>query len=303
MQGMVIAQFAAAASKQYLASYVERATVRNQEKIEKGEASAANRIRVASNLFEANKANYARFLQSTDNNRRLDAMGEALEANLVNARRQDDAIIRSSFEDALRASEEMGGAAAAQAWSGLTSSVVDQVNSSTALRRARAKQDAESTRGLMRYDAGRRASQMVSQGLRGLDGDIIMSTLDYNTNIAREFGKIHPYMDALRAGVSAVLGQGENFAAERRPGEQYRFNVGQTQGSSMIRLGSADMNNGPRLGMNATTDSFWGNVRFGESYGGGGPYSLTGSSESSGSIFGSGDSTFSLGSARLGGGD
>lgn len=274
MQGMAIAQFAAAASKQYLSSYAARAQQGAQSRIEHAEAAATNRVRAANNLFEANQASLARFMQSTNNNRALDAMGEALEANLVNVRRQDDAYSRASFEDSVRAAEAEGGAAAAQAWSGLSSSVVDQVNSATALRRARANADAENNRKFMNFDAGRRASQIVSQSIRGLDSDVIMTSLDYNTNIAREYGKINPYVDALRAGVSAVLGQGENFGSERVSGgggEPMQFS---TQGgvSAFRRQGTpftfnarfGEDNAGPRLGQNATTDTFWGNVRFGD---------------------------------------
>lgn len=160
------------------------ATIEDNNKLSIANADTKNRVRAAGNLAEAAQGNLARFTQSVNNNRALKAGGEAEEALTVNAIRHNDAAMRGDFSDDIRSAEQLGHAAASAAASGVSGSVVDMVNTSTALRDSIVKQGVADDAASESYDVSRRAGNIMSQVVGGLDSSVILDSLDYNQNVA-----------------------------------------------------------------------------------------------------------------------
>lgn len=177
------------------------------------QAEATNRIRGAGNAFSAARGSLARYMQSVNNSQTLEAGGHALEANMVNARRQDDAMSSASFEDQIRAAEQAGSQVAAAAFAGVGGEVSDMVSVSTRLMQQRAAASAAERRSFSSYDASRRAGVIQAQTIRSLDNSLILDSIDYsintaNTNVASYQQSANPWMAALYAGADSLMKTG-----------------------------------------------------------------------------------------------
>jgi hypothetical protein len=153
--------------------------------ISKTNAETGNRVRAAENLAASAQGNLQRFTQSVNNNRALDAGGRALEALNVNTLRGGDANLRAGFSANIRSAEAMGHMAASAAVAGVGGSVVDSVNQSTALRDSIVKQSVADNVGSASWDESRRAGNIMSQIVGGLDSSIILDHMDYNVQTAQ----------------------------------------------------------------------------------------------------------------------
>lgn len=149
-------------------------------------ARTSNATRQASNAAAAAEGNLARFVQSVNNNRALEAGGNAQEALLVNALRGRDAGLAGDFSSDIRRAEQAGHSAAAAAVSGIDGNVVDMVNGSTALRDSIVRQSVDEAQDARAYDVSRRAGNIMSQMVSSLDSSVILDRLDYNVDYATE---------------------------------------------------------------------------------------------------------------------
>ena len=183
MQGTPWAALAGGIQQKYH-GYAERAVIQANNRLSAQNAESKNKLRVASNALEAAKGNLARWVQSVNNQRRMDSAGEALEATIVNARRAGDQATRSSFSRSIREAEEAGQMAASAAMAGVSGDVVDMVNVSTRLRNEIVRQDFSDRVDLANHDTARRAGNIMSQMVGGLDSSLLLDTLDYNVDVA-----------------------------------------------------------------------------------------------------------------------
>lgn len=165
---------------------VNRATAAANNRIEEVNAETSNRLRIAKNAEDASHKNLGRWAQSVNNNRQLDAGGAALEANVVNQLRGEDAAMRASFSDSIRAAEQEGASAAAAAASGVDGGIVDMINGSVVLRDSIVRQRVEDVADMRRYDAAVRAGSIMSQMAGGLDSSLLLNTLDHNISTANK---------------------------------------------------------------------------------------------------------------------
>lgn len=208
MMWMSIAQTAVGFAKGYVEGSINKAQVAANNRLSHAEAYQTNRIRTAGNAFSAAKGALARYMQSVNNNEALEAGGAALEANLVNARRQDDALAKASFEDQIRAAEQVGSQAAAAAFTGAGGEVADTISVSTRLMRQRAEADAMQARDHRLYDSARRASAIHEQTVRSLDSSLIFDSVDYATNVGQKTSAPSPWIQAIDGGWNALTGSG-----------------------------------------------------------------------------------------------
>lgn len=185
-----------------------RAVIAAGNRVRQTNADASNKVRQASNLAAAAEGNLARWTQSVNNNRRLDAGGEEIEANIVNARRQMDAGLTANFTTSIATAEQEGAAAAAQAVAGIDGSVVDMINGSVALRDSIVRQGIDKNIELTNYDTAARAGSIMSQMIGGLDGSIIMDKMDYTVDVARFEQGFNDLASALR-GAAEHMGAGD----------------------------------------------------------------------------------------------
>lgn len=193
----------AAGIKTYLTNSAANAEVDAKNLISRTNADAQNRVRQATNNFSAVKGAIARFTQGQNNQRILDAGGDALAVTFENFRRNDDQRVASNFEQTIRDAEEEGAQVSAAAASGLVGGVVDTINAATALRRSRANEETKRLGQFGSFDAGRRAASIMQQSVRGLDSSILIDGLDYNNNVPVTLAKAPMWSSVLFAGASA----------------------------------------------------------------------------------------------------
>ena len=189
--------------KTYLMTSSENATVDAKNLISEKNANAHNRVRVSTNNFAAVKGAISRFSQGQNNQRVLDAGGDALATTFMNYRRNDDQRVASNFEQTIRDAEEEGAQVSAAAASGLSGGVVDTINAATALRRSRANEETRRLGEFGSFDAGRRAASIMQQSVRGMDSSILIDGLDYNNNVPVTLAKAPIWSSVLFAGASA----------------------------------------------------------------------------------------------------
>jgi hypothetical protein len=143
-------------------------------------------IRAAQNTNAIAQSALARWTQNTQNSRRLKAGGQALEANTVNTYRQLDAKEYKDFSGQIAQSEQAGMSAVSAAAAGIGGGVVDMVNASTALRNSIVDHQSEQQGLRFISDSQRRAGNIMSQTIGGLDSSIIFDSLDYNVDYAKK---------------------------------------------------------------------------------------------------------------------
>ena len=162
------------------------ASAKANNRLSQVNADAGNKVRAASNAAEAAEGNLQRFVQSVNNQREMNAAGRALEANTVNSARMSDAATRGGFSDDIRAAEQAGHMAASAAVAGVSGNAVDTVNQATDLRNAIVHQSIEDNADSATYDVSRRAGNIMSQLVGGIDSSVISDHLDYNVNYAQQ---------------------------------------------------------------------------------------------------------------------
>lgn len=168
------------------------------------QAAAENTVRDAGNAFSLARSTAARAQQALNNNRALTNLGSGLEEQARNYARQRDMETRASFEDQIREAELSGEQAAMAAFSGVGGDAVDVVSGTTALRAARAEEEAKRYAATEAYDYRYARGAMIQSAISGLDGNAILDDLDYSTSLARQDQK----PNALMAGLGTFIGNG-----------------------------------------------------------------------------------------------
>jgi hypothetical protein len=209
----MIAAGAAGFAQGYFGSQLTNAVNKAENQIAKANAEASNKVRGGSNKFAAAKGSLQRYMQSLSNNQSLEAGGEALAANLVNARRQEDAALSGSFEDAIRSAEQTGAQAAAAAFAGVSGEVADTVSVATKLGQQRAIESANRFAGYRSYDHGKRSSAIFSQMVRSLDSSLIFDAVDANVDVAQKKAMLNPWAQGFMQAGDALVGSKTAFAA------------------------------------------------------------------------------------------
>lgn len=209
---MALAGAALSGISAYSGASVAKAQTNANNRVSAATTKASNQVRGAGNAFSAAKGELARYMQRLQNNQALEAGGEALEANLINARRQDDAMAEASFEDQLRNAEQLGQQAAAAAFAGVGGEVADTISLSTRLMQQRASAQALKSRELTQYDATRRAGVIAQQTVRSLDQSLILDSLDYSINVAQKGASQSVWGSTVAAVGGSLLSNAGSFA-------------------------------------------------------------------------------------------
>lgn len=166
--------------------YSQREQVKANNRVRRAQADAEDTLRPAKNAAAAAQSSLALWSQSVNNQRRERASGLQLEAGAVNSARASTAQVGQVFAGSIRAAEQAGAQAAASASSGVTGHVVDMVAGATALRRKVGEESAAQFAGQVAYDTQRRAAELSSQLVTGLDTSMVMAGLDYNQTILQQ---------------------------------------------------------------------------------------------------------------------
>jgi len=190
----------------YINSQLTNANIDAQNTVGRANAAAANQVRSATNRFSSARAGFERWQQGENNKRILDGAGEAIAANVQNFIRDDKVRTAANFEQSIRDAEQMGAQDAAAAASGLTGSIVDTVNVTTALRRSRVNEAVRQMGEFARYDAGKRTGAILQAGIRGMNSSMIFDNIDYGNNVYSDKAKVNRWHQAAVAAGWSVLG-------------------------------------------------------------------------------------------------
>ena len=246
-------QAAQGAISGYLGAKSAQASAQAFNRLSAASTAASNKVRVTSNAATAAQNTLARWVQSVNNNRQLQAGGESLEAGVVNYRREADSALTQSFADSISSAEQQGAAAASQAAAGVGGSVVDMVNGSVALRDSIVRQSIGTQRDQQAYDVTRRAGLIMSQMVGGLDNSVIMDTLDY-TRDAAQYQTVPSTMPGIVNGIlqsGAVQSAASAMQSTSAP-KQARPDYSPASGSDYSGLSKPS---GVRFGFTATESS------------------------------------------------
>jgi hypothetical protein len=213
-----------------------------ENKVAAANAANANRVRSSGNAFEAAKGSLARYLQSVNNNRTLEAGGEALEQNLINARRQEDTELSGDFETAIRNAEQNGSQAAAAAFAGVGGEVADNISVATKLMQQRAQFEAQKNQDFRMYDYSRRAATIQTQTIRSLDSSLIFDALDYGTDVAQQKYSQNPWAAGLMGAGQSLLG---SFAQGAFTGSGGGFSNSGANPAAKFTVGGYNAASGP----------------------------------------------------------
>lgn len=181
--GMMYAQAISGGIQQKYHGYAVRAVNEANNRLSAQNAESTNKLRAAANAQVAATNNLNRWVQSVNNQRRMDSAGEALESTVVNARRQADKALTSSFASDISRAEAAGQMASSAAMAGVSGDVVDQVNTSVALRDSIVRQEFSDNLELGKSDVARRAGNIMSQMVGGMDASLIQDSFNYNLEV------------------------------------------------------------------------------------------------------------------------
>lgn len=157
---------------------------RANNRISQANASSANSLRLYSNAAEAAENNLARFTQSVNNQRTMDAAGKTLNANTTNFLRGNDQQQLNTFAGQIDAAQQAGHQRAQQAAFGVGGNVTDTVNSATALRTSIAKATADQSARSEQQDYSQEQANVMSRMTGSLDNSILLDHLDFNKSVA-----------------------------------------------------------------------------------------------------------------------
>lgn len=206
MGGMIIGKAIAGAGQAWNKGQLDRTAIRTGNAVRDANARASNRVRAGENALRAATGTLNRFQQSLQNRRALESGGEAVNAALVSAARQDRAMLATGFEASIQEAEAMGQAAAMAGFNGAAGSVVDDVDAATALRYSRAHFAAESYRGTVMHDAAVRASAIQQQTQSSLDNRLVFDNIDYGVDVAQHQAEPNILAQMVFSAADAVFG-------------------------------------------------------------------------------------------------
>lgn len=220
----------AAAAKGWLGNQSAKAQAEIDTKMSKVNTELSGKTTRAKNVETMARNNLSRYLQSVNNNRVLDDGGDAFTANLVNGLKGADQRANQRVLEDIGALEQFGAASAAQAQSGTGGQVVDMINSTTALRSSISRELERQSGESANFEVGQRSRSIMSQMVGGLDGSLIIDSLD--TNQAYE----QSYSSSNRSAISSSLIEmlpalagsfGGGAGAAASSGAKFGFNAAQ----------------------------------------------------------------------------
>lgn len=159
--------------------------VQNAEsKLREAQVAGANSNRLAKNIERGAEASLARFMQSSNNNRRLRAAGKQLEAGTQTMIRTQDNMATTSIEQQLREAEQQGAYAANVASTGTGGNSVDMIDLTMRLKNSRQRAAVTQNNKYINYDMAQQLAGIMPQTIEGLDTSTYSAGMDHSTNMA-----------------------------------------------------------------------------------------------------------------------
>lgn len=153
--------------------------------LSRAEAAANNKIRQANNLRANVDADLTNWTRSVQNQRRMEAAGNAQLAGVTNLLRSRDQQTNESLESRLSAAETIGALAANAALSGTGGSSIDGMERAVRLRDQRSQHYADKQAGLVDYDALAQIAGIVPQAASGMDLTVTQANQDFGHDVGQ----------------------------------------------------------------------------------------------------------------------
>lgn len=169
-----------------LQGQLSNAQAEANNRISKVNAETGNKTREYRNSATAATNNLARWTQSLNNKRILEAGGRQLEANTQNFLRQSDAGAYDDINRSLGDAETLGSQAAQGGAVGAIGGVADMVDTSTRIRSGIVDQLAKDQKSFASHDNAVRAGMIFSQTVQSLDSSLILDSFDFGKDYAVE---------------------------------------------------------------------------------------------------------------------
>ena len=212
----MIEQFIGAGIMGWLGNQTGKAMAQINTRLSRVSAEENNKVSRAKTVETLARNSLSRYMQSVNNNRMLDDGGDAFTANLINGFREIDSEANRKILSDVKSMEEFGAAAASQAASGAGGQVVDMINSTTALRASISRELATQSAEQGNFEVTQRSKSIMSQMVGGLDGSLIIDSIDTSRQVAQEtfapsnaqavVGAV--FQTAVKAGLSNVIDWG-----------------------------------------------------------------------------------------------
>lgn len=162
--------------------YLAKAQADAQNVINAADTYAANLMRGANNELAAKRTSLARYVQTEQNKKVMDAAGEVAETNTINYLRSRDDLDNTDFESQIRFMEQAGAQAAAAAASGLVGGAADMVAGTLALREARRQGQTDKVRGQIKVDFAEAQRRQFAETMSRTNNEDLITDIDYSIN-------------------------------------------------------------------------------------------------------------------------
>lgn len=153
--------------------------------LSRAQAEAGNKVRDANNLRAKVDADLTNWTRSVQNQRRMEAAGNAHAAGVTNLLRSRDQQVNESLESRLSAAETAGALAANAALSGTGGSSIDGMERAVRLRDQRSQHYANKQAGLVDYDTLAQLAGIVPQAASGMDLSVAQPNQDFGSDVGQ----------------------------------------------------------------------------------------------------------------------
>lgn len=156
-----------------------RKLAKAQYKYDKGRAQNAALFNASQNMLNMADANVARYQQWRDNNKKLDAMGEAMRQDTRNFGKQIDQMNSAKFEQRIQAAGQLGSILAEAAAAGVGGASVEAVYEAEKFKNER--QDWAMSEQIKDAEYAHTMNQVaiMDNGYNSLDSTAVFSSLNY----------------------------------------------------------------------------------------------------------------------------
>ncbi|AUG85432.1 hypothetical protein RsoP1IDN_31 [Ralstonia phage RsoP1IDN] len=172
------------AAQQYAQKAIDQARADAANTVNTANAEGANKIRYATNDFEAAQAALSTTTRSIANQQKLQAFGEQYNALQVNIARQSDQMLRGRLVDQLQAASNLGALRADAASRGVGGSSAEIMRSVAALNFGSRETQSADMRQQLSYDQALQRSGMIRTAILSQDLTVDLPSLDYGFSSA-----------------------------------------------------------------------------------------------------------------------
>lgn len=199
------------------------ATASRNAMVQGVQTEASNMDRESNNIISKAEGNLARWMQSENNNRRLNSAGKNFNAGQMMIARTKDAALLGSIENQIAEAEAAGAFAANSASKGVGGTSNDIIDLTMKLKNSRATVARDRQQSQLNYEQVQQVAGVIPQAIAGLDNTVNMTKLDYSRDVSYDNT---PSMFSAIAGAIATNPNSKQLARDGTAAVGKFFNIG-----------------------------------------------------------------------------